>query len=727
VGKGRASLTSASRVSLRPDCDDHRSMPVDVAAFWDRREPADTRWDAPKGVRRMPVTSIRIDHVQSYADGATFGRTGPYEVVRGRVRLEVDPLSPTNVAITDLERVPRNLTGMVAVESDVLILRPVDAGRGNGCVLTVAPNRGGVGHLPFSTGLPLTRNQQWLDPGDAFLLRHGWTLVWIGWQWDISRDGTLLGCTVPEALDDQGRPLTGWTSVRIEPTRQLRCHPLNELTIGWTHDMPAFTDGAYRTADVDDPTAILTFTEPGVGSRTVPRRQWRFADDDGDGPVTSDRYVWLAGGFKPGLRYELTYRTCTSPVVGLGLLAVREVAAFLRYGTSADGNPLADLAGARFLAFGVSQSGRFLLEYLHSAGNADGQGRRVFDVVLPFVAGSNRGQFNQRFGKPGAIPGADLGELPPYALNGRDGILTGQQPPESSPRVIAVNSGTEYWRGDAGHAHLSTDGTRDLPDDPMVRIYLIAGTDHTGGAAGQLPGQVTPPNRVDPTHVWRAVLEGARRWVVDEVPPPASRVPRLADGSAVPRERVLERFGSFPHVPTVDEIPQRHEHLFGPDAARGVVPVPVPRGGRYAVLVSDVDETLNESAGIRLPQIQFPKAIHTPWSSPRDLAPARVLAGFFGYSIPMPAGELPPDPARGDRSMPGSTVRDDARLANIRMATAQLIRDGFLLPEDEDAAVAQAMAPLSSLTAEGAQWSPSNAAGPPRPASSPAPGAAEVG
>src|SRR3712207_9596185 len=65
------------------------------------------------------------------------------------------------------------------------MLRPAEPVLGNGALLVEVPNRGRelAGQLyndGEANGLMLGRS-----PGNGFLLRQGYTLVWVGWQADI--------------------------------------------------------------------------------------------------------------------------------------------------------------------------------------------------------------------------------------------------------------------------------------------------------------------------------------------------------------------------------------------------------------------------------------------------------------------------------------------------------------------------------------------------------------
>src|SRR5205807_1666024 len=137
----------------------------------------------------------------------------------------------------------------------------------------------------------------------------------------------------------------------------------------------------YPTADVDDPEATLTVRTSPDGPRTVvPRSAWRFPDAT---------HVALDGGFQPFHWYELVYRTTRCPVVGTGLLAVRDFVSAMR----------AD-AFDHVFGYGVSQSGRFLRHVLYEGLNIDEHGQQVFDGIFAHIASSRQGEFNHRYAQP---------------------------------------------------------------------------------------------------------------------------------------------------------------------------------------------------------------------------------------------------------------------------------------------------------------------------------------
>jgi hypothetical protein len=92
---------------------------------------------------------------------------------------------------------------------------------------------------------------------------------------------------------------------------------------------------------------------------------------------------------------------------------MRDIIAFLRYGTAAEGNPCAGQIQYAY-AFGRSQSGRFLRHLLYLGLNQDEHDRTIFDGLMLLVAGDGRGEFNQRFGQPSNINKYSVKNLFPF-------------------------------------------------------------------------------------------------------------------------------------------------------------------------------------------------------------------------------------------------------------------------------------------------------------------------
>src|SRR5918993_110314 len=154
---------------------------------------------------------VRIE-VQSRADvagGKAFGAVGAYEKLAGRIYFEVDPALAPNKIITDIDKAPRNARGRVEFSSDFYLIKPKQVERGNGTLLYEVSNRGGKGMLAFynqaAGGLDPTSDAQM---GDGFLMTQGFTLLWVGWQFDPPHREGLVRVYPPIATEN-GKPIIG--------------------------------------------------------------------------------------------------------------------------------------------------------------------------------------------------------------------------------------------------------------------------------------------------------------------------------------------------------------------------------------------------------------------------------------------------------------------------------------------------------------------------------------
>ena len=111
----------------------------------------------------------------------------------------------------------------------------------------------------------------------------------------------------------------------------------------------------------------------------IPRERWRFVAGPNNLPK-----LRLETGFEPGRYYRVTYRATGALVAGVGLAAMRDAAAAFRYRSDLP------IHGQRAYAFGVSQAGRFLRQFLYEGFNVDERDRRVFDAMWMHVAGAAR-------------------------------------------------------------------------------------------------------------------------------------------------------------------------------------------------------------------------------------------------------------------------------------------------------------------------------------------------
>jgi hypothetical protein len=156
-------------------------------------------------VCRGALTRVDVLERSPVLSGKSFGTTGPYERVVARAYFAVDPSASANSPIADAALAPRNAKGLVEFSSDLYLLKPVDPARGNGAVLFEAPNRGQKGMLAI-----YNRAQASLDPradadfGDGFLMEQGYTVVWLGWQFDVPHEQNRLRLYAPTAAGVKG-------------------------------------------------------------------------------------------------------------------------------------------------------------------------------------------------------------------------------------------------------------------------------------------------------------------------------------------------------------------------------------------------------------------------------------------------------------------------------------------------------------------------------------------
>jgi hypothetical protein len=632
------------------------------------------------------MSAIALDiHARSLVlGGQAFGPAGAYEKVVGTLRFAADPAHRLHTEITDLDRAPRNAQGLVEFQGDFYLLRPVDSTRGNRRLLLDVPNRGRKLALSmFNSAVRVPDPTAPEDFGNGFLMRHGWTVGWIGWQHDVPRQDGMMALDVPRA-----RGVSGVVRCQFRPNAVVEVLPLADR-----YHVPN------PVAELDDPGALLTVREHRGGTPVaVPRGAWRFPDAN---------HIRLDGGFQPGRIYDVVYRAVDPPLVGLGLLAVRDTAAFLRWATAGQGHPCAG-ALERAYVFGVSQSGRFLRHLLYLGLDETEDGRLAFDAVVPHVAGARRGEFNLRFGQPSLNSVEAVGSLFPFVdqpdvdpvTGQRDGLLARVLARGRAPKIVTINSSAEYWRGDGSLVHTDVEGTRDVAPALGGRVYLFAGTQHTPGA---LPPLDADPNTgargvhvfnvVDYAPLLRAALVNLDRWVSEGVEPPPSAVPRIAEGTAVPGERALEALGTMPGIRVPERLARPARLDFGTALARGVATELPPKiGAPHVTYVSAVDGDGNEVAGIRPVELAVPLATFTGWNPrhPDQGAPGDLMP-MMGSTLPFPST---PD-ARVRTGDPRLSIAErhasrDAYLAAVRQAAEALVATRHALAEDVEGMVERA-------------------------------------
>lgn len=621
---------------------------------------------------------VRIEVLErsDVLDGRAFGAAGPYERIVGKAYFAADPAAGPNRSVRDLDKAPRNENGMVEFSADLYVLKPRDPARGNGAALYEVSNRGRKGMLAM-----FNRAAGSLDPrapdhfGDGLLLERGYLLVWLGWQFDVPPGENLMRLYAPRV-----RGLAGPVRAEIVVDRKTTRHSLADRN-----------QVAYPAADPGDPKLALTVRDTANGPRRpVPRGAWRMVDRT---------VIEMPAGFEPGRIYELVYTARDPAVAGLGPAAVRDIVAFLKYG----GNNVTMLGEhrryiKRAYGFGVSQSGRFLRTFLYHGFNRDEKGRKVFDGVLAHVAGGGRGSFNHRFAQPSRdghpffnlfyptdiFPFTDLEETDPET-GLKDGILTHATPPEARPKIFYTNSSYEYYGRAAALTHTTPDGARDFAIPGDTRIYLFAGGQH--GPASFPPARGGTGNPLNPNpYTWsmRALLGAMDAWVRDGTAPPPSQYPRIAQRTLVPLDAV--RFPKIPGVAFPTRIQTAWRVDYGPRfSEEGIVSLEPPAVGKpFALRVPQVDEDGNETAGVRMPQIEAPLATYTGWNlrAPEIGAPLELFS-MAGSFLPFPRTRAEREKTGDPRLSVEERYATRAEYLERFTAAARRLADrGYLLDRD---------------------------------------------
>jgi hypothetical protein len=615
---------------------------------------------------RAEVTRVEISSRQDVLAGKSFGAVGPYEKLVGKVYFAVDPNNPHNKIIADLDKAPRNGQSKVEFSADLFILKPKEASRGNGVLLFDVVNRGNL--LVLAS---FNRAKGSADPtteeefGDGLLMREGYTIVAIGWEFDIPKKRNLILLDAPVATDNN-QPIAGWVSPWFIPNRP---------TDSYEYASGEFTP-AYPPVDPNNPAYRLTEREGLVAApRLLPRGDWRFGRVENGQVVFDANWVWLRGGFRPGMTYQVSYESKNPPVAGLGFAAVRDMASTLKY------NPEAIVRGKFAYTYGASQVGRWLRQMIYEGFTTDEQGRQAIDALFIQTGGTSVGSFNERFAQPDELGSFTQTKFPiryettTDPVTGKSDGLGARVPAGQEPKVFLVDTGSEYWdRGRvAALRHLSLDGREDLPDPPNVRIFCLAGTKHSAGSWPPADSDAQPL-RINPNdYRWaqRALLAALDLWTRRGVAPPPSRHPQLSDHSLVAQRDI-----QFPDVPGVK----------WPYHVPGGYRIDLPAGPTSVLpfLVPQVDSDGNDVGGIRLPEQAVPLGTYTDWAfrAARIGAPDTLLAMAGSY---IPFAKTRADREKNNDPRPSIEERYANREDYIRRleeVANQLATERYLLRED---------------------------------------------
>ena len=644
----------------------------------------------------MALTKLEIKKEELYLDGQTFGSVGSYKQLDGVAFFSVDPNEDINSKIVDIDLAPVGPDGLVRFSSHFSILQPTDLTKSNRRILLDICNRGNrTVFNNFNSAGPALDPSKPLEPGNGFLLRQGYTIVWCGWQADVPELDGLIGMQAPQAVKS-GKEIRdkvmNWFQVNETTTRHLLSH--SEHT-------------PYKAAYKDEESAVLySRNHPNQPLEVIDRNSWTFGSAENGNADTDLTYIHMESGFQPGKIYQLVYTAVGSRIVGLGFAAIRDFISFLKYSLQENGNPLAGHVDYSF-AFGRSQSGRFLRHLLYVGINIDEKERIVLDGVIAHVAGAMRGEFNLRFGQPSKdicfimpemFPFTDKIQTDPLTQNSGS-LLSVLRKNASLPKIMFVNTSSEYWRGDAALIHTNLENKMDADEDKEIRRYHFAGTQHGSGTFPPMDkivnkdgdvfrGQI-PFNAVDYNPLLRALLVNLDKWVVSDDPPPKSCHPSLNEGTAVDSSSLRSKFSNLPDVKFPPILTEAIRLDYGRGIEQGRVDILPPLElDKYPAFVSDIDQDCNEVAGIKLPDMTVPLATNTGWNlrhpciGNQDLI-LGISGGLMGWTLPFAKTKK----ERENNNDPRLSIEEryssrEDYIMRVKSATQVLLEQEFILEED---------------------------------------------
>lgn len=647
------------------------------------------RWLAVVGllvpsVAPAKITQFVIESRELINGGASYGNAGQYERLRGFAVGELDPHDRRNAGIVNLDNAPRNAHGKVEYRTDVEIHKPVVLRRGNGTLLYDVVNRGN----PLIPGF--------INGTTALTMDEGFTMVWNGWQGDLLRVGQNLIASFPIATKN-GAPIVGLSREEF----------VDRGTGTWVGALQ------YPAANTDKSKATLTIRERERDARQ-PIASWQYLND------RQIQVTHPGAPFDSGAIFEFIYPAKDPIVAGIGFAATRDVNSFLlfeREDSLGNPNPLAGRQIRRAIAMGVSQSGRYLRDFIYQGFNEDERGRQIFDGAMPIIPGSRKTWTNFEFAQPGRWSKQheehlQPGDQFPFAYNTVRDPLTGKvgsvlakcRATDTCPKVMHVDGEYEVWG--ARGSLLLTDGDPDGPEaldlPRSVRLYMVAGLPH-GGSNVLVPNPLARgmcknyPSPLGSRDVNRALLLALNEWVTTGREPPESRY-----GTVSEKRKGHHRHGhrkdtlvssdrestNFPEIPGVT-----YNGIYNYLRVTDYSVVPPKQGPAYGLLVPKGDQDGNSLAGIRLPALEAPIATYTGWNLRAAGFAEDEMCAFGGSYIPFAKTAAERRSAGDPRKSLEERYRNHADyVRKFTRAAWKLVREGYLLPQDAEAQIAEAKA-----------------------------------
>jgi len=658
--------------------------------------------------------------------GFSFPGVGQYEKIVGVAYAEVDPADPRNAVITDINlaspqpagmvnNIPqpgKTASGKVGYTLNFYILKPVNLANvsptlvGRGKVMYEPPNRGGktwtaLGRVSGGGNDPATITDTTVL-ANSFLMPKGFTMVWSGWE-PLTTNATLLSnltqaVSLPIAQGPGGATITG---------------PAYEYNTSASFGL------AYPAASLDKSLATLTHrVHINDVPEVVPAANWQY---NAAGTAVSPLG---AGTSVANDIYEFRYTAKDPMIAGLGFAAVRDLNSWIKYGTAAEGNPLAGYVQRIYTEIS-SQPGRMLNDFRHLGFNEDdsgapGAGRKVLDGIMNWISAGSGIGMNYRFSQSGRternrqdhlymenlFPFANVATTDPFT-GVTDNRYAKCQTSNTCPLGVEIYSANEYWVKTASLLHTTPDGSTDLPESPFSRNYFMTSMQHGTGNGANRGACQQFGNPLSSNPVQRALFLALDKWATQGIPAPASRVPKLSDGTLVLPQNtgfplnIPDPFGQTPNgkvtytglkspryrYPVGESfytsgIPANFPVYTPPYEINVAVPTMTVNGPLYPSFAPKTDSDGNDIAGVKLPDVVVPVATYTGWAL-RAGAQANDGCEGTGQWIPF----APNAAARAASGDPRPSVEErypsfEDYDTKIKVAMTTMIKDRLLLCED---------------------------------------------
>ena len=429
-------------------------------------------------VAQARITSIQILSRGTAFGGYSFPLIGQYEFITGIATGEVDPTDQQNALITDIALAPRNQRGNVVYQHNFYILKPLDLSHGNHKMMYEPPNRGSKTYQTLNNTPTGTNDPQALTDPDvlqsSFLWSRGYTTVWSGWENNLGPlTGLVATASLPVATGPGNATITG-------PGYEYIVSPGATYTLAYP--AASGTQGA--------PNATLThrvhLDDP---PQPVPASGWAYTD------ATNTAIKLTTGSFITNDIYEFSYIAKNPTVNGLGLAAIRDFNAFLRFAKADDAGTPNPLAGdvQRIYTETSSQPARTLNDFVHLGFNEDEQHRKVFDGMMQWIGAGDGLNMNYRWSQTkrternrqeelyleGLYPFANVPTYDPIS-NSIDWRYKRCEETRTCPLATEFYSANEYWVKAGSLMSTDPTGRFDLPDHPLTRLYFLSSKQHGG-------------------------------------------------------------------------------------------------------------------------------------------------------------------------------------------------------------------------------------------------------